>query len=51
MEVLRPVVGYFESMAYYTNMAGASEAVAGMNAQYNLSGDGDNQVIGGLCWK
>lgn len=38
-------------MAYYTNMAGSYEAVAGMNAQYNLSGDGDNQVIGGLYYR
>ena len=38
-------------MAYYTNMAGSYEAVAGMNLQYNLSGDGDNQLIGGLYFR
>jgi type IX secretion system PorP/SprF family membrane protein len=34
--------------AYYTNQAGASEFVAGFNVQYNLSGDGEQQLIGGL---
>jgi len=38
-------------MAYYTNQAGSSEAVAGLDAQYNLSGDGENQVIGGLYYR
>ena len=38
-------------MAYYTNQAGASEFVMGLNAQYNLSGDGDQQVIGGLYYR
>jgi type IX secretion system PorP/SprF family membrane protein len=38
-------------MAYYTNQAGASEFVMGLNAQYNLSGDGDEQVIGGLYYR
>jgi len=38
-------------MAYYTNQAGSSEAVVGLNAQYNLSGDGDNQLIGGLYYR
>ncbi len=38
-------------MAYYTNMAGASEMVIGLNAQYNLSNNGDNQVIGGLYYR
>jgi type IX secretion system PorP/SprF family membrane protein len=38
-------------MAYYTRQAGASEAVGGLNAQYNLSGDGDQQVIGGLYYR
>jgi type IX secretion system PorP/SprF family membrane protein len=38
-------------MAYYTVQAGASEAVAGMNVQYNLSGDGDNQLVGGLYYR
>jgi hypothetical protein len=38
-------------MAYYTQQAGASEAVGGLNVQYNLSGDGDQQVIGGLYYR
>lgn len=38
-------------MAYYTNQAGSSEFVMGLNAQYNLSGDGDEQVIGGLYYR
>jgi type IX secretion system PorP/SprF family membrane protein len=38
-------------MAYYTNQAGSSETVAGFNAQYNLSGDGDQQLIGGLYYR
>jgi type IX secretion system PorP/SprF family membrane protein len=38
-------------MAYYTNQAGASEWVAGFNAQYNLSGDGDNQLVGGIYYR
>ena len=38
-------------MAYYTNKAGASETVAGVNAQYNLSNDGDNQLVGGLYYR
>ncbi|HTS44969.1 MAG TPA: PorP/SprF family type IX secretion system membrane protein [Puia sp.] len=38
-------------MAYYTNQAGSSETVAGFNAQYNLSGDGDQQLIGGLYFR
>jgi type IX secretion system PorP/SprF family membrane protein len=38
-------------MAYYTNQAGAAEAVAGFNIQYNLSGDGDNQLIAGLYYR
>jgi type IX secretion system PorP/SprF family membrane protein len=37
--------------AYYTNMAKASELVFGMNAAYNLSGDGDKQIIGGLFYR
>lgn len=36
---------------YYTNMAKASELVAGMNAAYNLSGDGAKQIIGGLFYR
>ena len=38
-------------MAYYTTQAGASEEVAGLNLQYNLSGDGDNQLVGGLYYR
>ena len=38
-------------MGYYTIQAGASEAVAGLNVQYNLSGDGDDQLVGGLYYR
>ena len=38
-------------MAYYTNQAGSSEAVGGFNVQYNLSGDGDQQLIGGAYYR
>jgi type IX secretion system PorP/SprF family membrane protein len=38
-------------MGYYTNQAGSSETVIGLNAQYNLSSDGDQQVIGGLYYR
>lgn len=38
-------------MAYYSNQSGSSEAVAGLNIQYNLSHDGDEQVIGGLYYR
>lgn len=38
-------------MAYYTNQAGASETVAGINLQYNLAGDGDNQLIAGIYYR
>jgi type IX secretion system PorP/SprF family membrane protein len=38
-------------MAYYTNQAGASELVGGLNANYNLSGDGQLQVSGGLYYR
>ncbi|MEO6837342.1 MAG: PorP/SprF family type IX secretion system membrane protein [Ginsengibacter sp.] len=37
--------------AYYTTMAGASEFVIGMNAAYNLTGDGDKQLIAGLFYR
>lgn len=38
--------------AYYTTMAGASELVLGMNAAYNLSGEGgDKQIIAGLFYR
>jgi hypothetical protein len=35
-------------MGYYTQMAGAQEMVIGLNAQFNLQDEGDQQVIGGL---
>jgi hypothetical protein len=35
-------------MAYYSRQANASEIVAGANLQYNLSGDGESELIGGL---
>jgi type IX secretion system PorP/SprF family membrane protein len=35
-------------MGYYTQMAGAMEMVIGLNAQFNLQDEGDQQVIGGL---
>ncbi|MBC6490324.1 PorP/SprF family type IX secretion system membrane protein [Flavihumibacter stibioxidans] len=38
-------------MAYYTNQASASELVAGASANYNLSGDGETQLIGGLYYR
>lgn len=38
-------------MAYYTTQAGAHELVGGMNANYNLSGDGEVQVLGGLYYR
>ena len=38
-------------MAYYTIQADAHELVAGLNVQYNLSGDGDQQLIGGLYYR
>lgn len=34
--------------AYYTTMARSSEIVFGANIQYNLSGDGAKQIIGGV---
>ncbi len=37
--------------AYYTVQAKSSEFVLGMNAHYNLSGDGDNVLIGGLYYR
>lgn len=36
---------------YYSNQAGANEWVAGMVAQYNLSGDGEKQLLGGLHYR
>jgi type IX secretion system PorP/SprF family membrane protein len=38
-------------MAYYSTQAGASETVIGGNLQYNLSGDGEQQLIGGLYYR
>ncbi|ULQ58290.1 PorP/SprF family type IX secretion system membrane protein [Flavihumibacter rivuli] len=38
-------------MAYYTNQATASELVAGLSANYNLSGDGETQLIGGAYYR
>lgn len=35
-------------MAYYTRQATASELVGGATLNYNLSGDGETQLIGGL---
>ncbi|HYF30291.1 MAG TPA: PorP/SprF family type IX secretion system membrane protein [Chitinophagaceae bacterium] len=34
-------------MAYYTMQAKSSELVAGATLQYNLSGDGESQLVGG----
>jgi type IX secretion system PorP/SprF family membrane protein len=36
---------------YYTRQATSSELVGGMNAHYNLSGDGVYQLIGGLYYR
>ncbi|HTM91272.1 MAG TPA: PorP/SprF family type IX secretion system membrane protein [Flavisolibacter sp.] len=36
---------------YYTTQAKVQEIVAGMNAHYNLSGDGTYQLIGGLYYR
>lgn len=36
---------------YYSKMASASETVLGANANYNLSGDGVTQLIGGLYYR
>lgn len=37
--------------AYFTTQAKASELVVGMNAAYNLSGDGEKQLLGGLYYR
>ncbi len=37
--------------AYYTTQAKASEFTLGMHGNYNLSGDGEMQVIGGLYYR
>ena len=36
---------------YYTNQAGVDELVGGLNAHYNLSGDGQYQLIGGIYYR
>ena len=36
---------------YYSYQAGSSEIVGGMMAQYNLSGDGEKQLIGGAYYR
>ncbi|GGH74508.1 type IX secretion system PorP/SprF family membrane protein [Filimonas zeae] len=36
---------------YYSRMTNASETVLGVNANYNLSGDGKTQLIGGLYYR
>ncbi|RYF97258.1 MAG: type IX secretion system membrane protein PorP/SprF [Chitinophagaceae bacterium] len=38
-------------MAYYSTQAKSSELVAGGNIQYNLSGDGEIQLIGGIYYR
>lgn len=37
--------------AYYARQAGASETVFGGNAAYNLSGDGEAQLYGGIYYR
>lgn len=37
--------------AYYSTQAKASELVLGLNAHYNLSGDGEYQLIGGAYYR
>jgi len=36
---------------YYSEEAKASELVGGLNAHYNLSGDGEDELIGGLYYR
>jgi len=36
---------------YYSYQAAATELVGGLMAQYNLSGDGDRQLIGGVYYR
>jgi type IX secretion system PorP/SprF family membrane protein len=38
-------------MAYYSQQAASHELVAGFNVEYNLSGDGDQQLVGGLYYR
>ena len=37
--------------AYYTTQAKSSEFTLGMHSNYNLSGDGELQVIGGVYYR
>lgn len=37
--------------AYYTRQVNSSELVMGMNARYNLSGDGESELIGGVYYR
>ena len=37
--------------AYFTMQAKSSELVAGLNAHYNLSGDGEYVLMGGLYYR
>lgn len=37
--------------AYYTTQAKSGELVMGLNGAYNLSGDGEKQLIGGLYYR
>lgn len=37
--------------AYYTMQAKVSQLVLGLNANYNLSGDGENILVGGLYYR
>jgi type IX secretion system PorP/SprF family membrane protein len=41
----------FNPNVYYTLQAKSSELVLGLNAHYNLSGDGQYQLIGGLYYR
>jgi type IX secretion system PorP/SprF family membrane protein len=36
---------------YYTRQSNVSELVGGMNAHYNLSGDGENLLIAGMYYR
>lgn len=36
---------------YYTNQAASSELVFGLNGAYNLSGNGEKQLVGGLYYR
>ncbi len=38
-------------MAYYTIQADAHEIVGGLNVNYNLSGDGEQQLVGGIYYR